>query len=108
MDLHPDLHPDNDVNINYHSDVQHPEDYLRVQKACGTAAARAVLPKTLLLLQHTEEAEAEEIPATKQTKHGNVKQQQPSNRKRAYAVIVDEDIELDEGQIRAQIVCFHG
>ena len=43
MDFHPDLHPDNDVNINYHSDMQHPEDYLRVQKACGTAAARAIL-----------------------------------------------------------------
>ncbi len=52
---------------------------------------------------------AELITPIQPIKQGNLKQQPPSNKKRAFQVVVDDEIELEEGQIRAQMVrgsCF--
>jgi len=60
------------------------------------------------VLQAPDDAE-EVIKPTRPIKQGNLKQQPPSNKKRAFQVVVDDEIELEEGQIRAQMVrgsCF--
>jgi hypothetical protein len=60
------------------------------------------------VLQAPDDAE-EMINPTWPIKQGNLKQQPPSNKKRAFQVVVDDEIELEEGQIRAQMVrgsCF--
>jgi hypothetical protein len=49
---------------------------------------------------------AELITPIRPIKQGNLKQQPPSNKKRAFQVVVDDEIELEEGQIRAQMVCW--
>jgi hypothetical protein len=55
------------------------------------------------VLQAPDDAE-EMINPTRPIKQGNLKQQPPSNKKRAFQVVVDDEIELEEGQIRAQMV----
>ena len=55
------------------------------------------------MLQAPDDAE-EVINPTRPIKQGNLKQQPPSNKKRAFQVVVDDEIELEEGQIRAQMV----
>ena len=57
------------------------------------------------VLQAPDDAE-EMIKPTRPIKQGNLKQQPPSNKKRAFQVVVDDEIELEEGQIRAQMVCW--
>jgi hypothetical protein len=57
------------------------------------------------VLQAPDDAE-EVINPTRPIKQGNLKQQPPSNKKRAFQVVVDDEIELEEGQIRAQMVCW--
>ena len=52
---------------------------------------------------------AELITPIRPNKQGNLKQQPPSKKKRAFQVVVDDEIEFEEGQIRAQMVrgsCF--
>ena len=53
--------------------------------------------------------DAELITPTRPNNQGNLQQQPPRNKKRAFQVVVDDEIELEEGQIRAQMVrgsCF--
>jgi hypothetical protein len=53
--------------------------------------------------------DAELITPTRPIKQGDLQQQPPSNKERAFQVVVDDEIELEEGQIRAQMVrgsCF--
>ena len=48
--------------------------------------------------------DAELITPTRPIKQGDLQQQPPSNKERAFQVVVDDEIELEEGQIRAQMV----
>ena len=52
---------------------------------------------------------AEQITPTRPINQGDLLPPPPSNKKRAFQVVVDDEIELEEGQIRAQMVrgsCF--
>jgi hypothetical protein len=50
--------------------------------------------------------DAELITPTRPINQGNLQQQPPSNKKRPFQVVVDDEIEIEEAQYRAQMVCW--